>query len=86
MGHRAEIMCHRAHNQTIYDRNKTMMCERHGFLVFFFRYGKNYPMSSLDMSFRPSSVRPPCEVITLERGSNRSTEPIELKIGLDMGN
>ena len=38
-------------------------------------------MSSLAMSVRPSSVE-----ITLERGSDRSAKPIDLKIGLNMGN
>ena len=45
------------------------------------RYEKNYLMSSLAMSVRPSSVE-----ITLERGFDRSAEPIDLKIGLNMGN
>ena len=38
-------------------------------------------MSSLVMSVRPSTVK-----ITLKRGSDRSAEPIDLKIGLNMGN
>ena len=38
-------------------------------------------MSSLTMSVRPSSVE-----ITFERGFDRSAEPIDLKIGLNMGN
>ena len=46
------------------------------FLVDFIFVTKKYVMLSL-----PSSV-----VITLERGSNRSAEPIDLKIGLDIGN
>ena len=33
------------------------------------------------MSVRPSTVK-----ITLKRGSDRSAEPIDLKIGLNMGN
>ena len=33
------------------------------------------------LSVRPSSVE-----ITLERGSDRSAEPIDLKLGLNMGN
>ena len=55
----------------------------------FFRYGKNYIMSSLAMSVRPSvcpSVRPSTVEITLERGFDRSAEPIDLKIDLNMGN
>ena len=32
------------------------------------------------------SVRPSSVEITLERGFDRSAEPIDLKIGLDMGN
>ena len=51
------------------------------FLVVFFVTEKNYLMSSLAMSVRPSSVE-----ITLECGSNRSAELIDLKIGLNMGN
>ena len=51
----------------------------------FFRYEKNYLMSSLAMSVRPS-VRPSSVEITLERGFDRSAEPIDLKIGLNMGN
>ena len=38
-------------------------------------------MSSLAMSVHPFSVE-----ITLERGSDRSAEPIDLKIGLNMRN
>ena len=42
-------------------------------------------MLSLAMSVRPS-VRPPSVEISLERGSKRSAEPIDLKIGLNMDN
>ena len=42
-------------------------------------------MLSLAMSVR-LSVRTSSVEITLELGSNRSAEPIDLKIGLDMGN
>ena len=38
-------------------------------------------MSSLAMSVRPSSVE-----ISLERGSRRSAEPMDLKIDMDMDN
>ena len=40
---------------------------------------------SVRLSVRPS-VRPSSVEITLERGSDRSAEPIDLKIGLNMGN
>ena len=46
---------------------------------------KGYLMLSLAMSVRPS-IRSSSVEITLERGSNRSAEQIDLKIGLDMGN
>ena len=42
-------------------------------------------MSSLAMSVRPSA-RPSSVEITLGRGSDRSAEPIDLKIGVNMGN
>ena len=50
----------------------------------FFRYGKKHFMFSLGMSVRPSSsfsVCPSSVEIILEHGSNRSAEPIDLKIG-----
>ena len=46
-------------------------------------------MGSRCLSVRPSvvpSVRPSSVEITLERGFDRSAEPIDLKIGLNMGN
>ena len=64
----------------------------HPFLVFFFRYRKKYlmmitpvPYDYLAMSVR-LSVCPSSLEITLERGSNRSVEPIDLKISLNKGN
>ena len=56
----------RGHEFTL--EHKRLSCPaRVHFLVVFFRYGKNYLMSSLAMSVRPSSVE-----ITLERGFDRS--------------
>ena len=69
-------------------------------LVFsiFFRYGKStLCRHSRCLSVRPSvrpsvcpsvrlSVRPFSVEITLGRGSDRSAEPIDLKIGINMGN
>ena len=51
------------------------------FLVFFFRYGKKLPyVVTRDVCLSvPSSVQ-----ITLERGFDRSAEPIDLKIGLTL--
>ena len=46
----------------------------------FFRYEKKIPYV-VTRDVCPSSVE-----ITLERGFNRSAEPIDLKIGLNMGN
>ena len=52
----------------------------------FFRYGKNYLCrQSRCLSVRPS-VRPSSVEITLGRRSDRSAEPIDLKIGINMGN
>ena len=67
------------------------------FSSFFFVTEKKYLMSSLAMSVRPSvcpscrpsvrpSVHPPSVEITLGRSSDRSAEPIDLKIGINMGN
>ena len=50
----------------------------------FFRYGKKLPYV-VARDVRPS-VRPSSVEITLGRGSDRSAEPIDLKIGLNMGN
>ena len=64
-----------------YHFNINLLYIPRGSFSIFFRYGKNYLMSSLAMSVRPSSVE-----ITLGRGSDKSAEPIDLKIGINMGN
>ena len=50
------------------------------FLVFFFLFEKNYLMSSLAMSVRPSFVEK-----ILERGWSITNSPIDLKFGLIIG-
>ena len=57
------------------------------FLVFFFVTKKLPYVVTREVcpSVRPS-VRPSSVKISLERGSKRSAEPIDLKIGLDMDN
>ena len=50
------------------------------FISIFFRYGKKVP-DVVTRDVCRSSVE-----ITLERGSDRSVEPIDLKIVLNMGN
>ena len=57
--------------------------------LLFFCYEKKYLMLVLAMSVRPvvcPSVCPSSVEISLERGSKRSAEPIDLKIGLNMNN
>ena len=57
---------------------------QHSFLVVFFCYEKNYLMSSLAMSVRPS-VCPSSVEISLERGCTITNRPIDLKFGLSIG-
>ena len=53
------------------------------FFLYFFSLRKKLPMMSLAMCVCPS-VCPSSAEISLERGSNRSAEPIDLKIGRNM--
>ena len=66
------------HTHTFCKYRKKLLASPRVHLVF---VTKNYLMLSLAMSVRPSSVE-----ISLERGSKRSAEPIDLKIGLSMDN
>ena len=73
--------------------NKYMVCltvnpSFISFLVVFFFTEKNYLMSSLAMSVRPSvrlSVCPSSVEISLERGCSITNMPIDLKFGPIIG-
>ena len=73
-------------------RKKLLTSPRVHLVSSFFCYEKKLPYvvtrdvcPSVRLSVRPS-VRPSSVEITLERGSGRSAERIDLKIGLYMGN
>ena len=81
-----------AHNQILTPLDMFSYCESDvtgiKFLVVFFFTEKNYLMSSLAMSVRPSvrlSVCPSSVEISLERGCSITNMPIDLKFGPIIG-
>ena len=65
-------------------RKKLRASPRVHLVSSFFCYEKNYLMSSLAMSVRPS-VCPSSVEISLERGCTITNRPIDLKFGLSIG-
>ena len=66
------------HTNTFCEYRKKLRASPRVHLVLYIESLMRYPQT---IRTCPSSVE-----ITLERGSNRSTEPIDLKIGLDIEN
>ena len=64
------------HTNTFCEYRKKLLASPRVHLVLYIELLLRYPQT---IRTCPSSVE-----ITLERGSNRSTEPIDLKIGLDI--
>ena len=85
-----KIICHTKCGKVVLHRkyvvsNDQQLKQKDTMLIFsiFLLRKKNYLMLSLAMSVRPS-VRPSSVEIYLERGSKRSAEPIDIKIGLNI--